>query len=448
MSKDLIYALDQIEAAPRGKARIEVLRTLDCPELRKLLNYTNSSNITFGVKQLTVQENAVFNQWWLNTVKFSNQQWWANLEYLLDKLAIRQITGGTAQTEIANFLSQCTPNQQKWTERIIKQDLRLNISTSSINEALPGTITKFALPLAKPFKDLKSLNGTWSLQPKMDGGRFVSYLRFKDGQLRSVNLLSRTGKEWGSSFDPIRRSLEQIGRQIQVKTCFDIVLDGEVVVFKNDRMDFQAIQRLFHAVDGRTPEGDMRYVLFDCASIHEYENPKTPYENRLYDLEQVIGPLLKDIDNIKIVQHKTIVNPKKENLDHLAEDYVTRMGCDGAIIRRLDRPPTNKKSSDITKVKPFEDGEAIIIDKVEGKGWLEGSLGALHCQMWVKGKATGPKFEIGTGEGLTKEIRQELWNDPKLIGKLVSFKYQRLSEDGVPILNTFRAIRHNDDIGQ
>src|SRR5688572_30199037 len=171
MPKDLIQALNQVEAAPRGQARVEVLKTLDCPELRQLLNYANSPDITFGVKQLPSPIKGLEETW-------SPAKWWVHLERLLKDLESRNLTGNHAQTQIAAFLGCCTPDQQKWTERIIKQDLRLNISTSSINEALPGTITKFALPLAKPFKELKSLEGQWSLQPKMDGGRFVSYLRF------------------------------------------------------------------------------------------------------------------------------------------------------------------------------------------------------------------------------------------------------------------------------
>ena len=299
---------------------------------------------------------------------------------------------------------------------------------------------QFKIPLAKPFKDLKSLKGRWALQTKMDGGRVVARLSSFGGK---VKLLSRTGKEW-KGFDDIKASLQALNKEICLPV--DSTLDGEVVIFKNGRMDFQAAQKMFHADDGRAPDGDMQYVMFDFATNSEYDNPKTNYDNRFYNLNEVVKPHLNKFKNLKIIDSEEVIDPKQAMLDERANKYVSELGCDGAIIRRLDKPPTNKKTSDITKVKPFLDAECVVIGKVEGKGWLEGSLGTVECQLLVDGKQSGPMFEIGTGIGFTKELRQELWDDKELIGKIVNFKYQRMSDDNVPVLTTFRAIRHPNDL--
>ncbi len=429
----LVEMLEKIEAAPLGNARLEAIRKADSPDLRRLLNYSLSGDITFGIKQVpeaTPAKTSVVGSLWFDTLEGK----------LLQPMASRDLTGNDAKTQIMSFLQRCDAIEAKWTERILKQDLRLSVGAKDVNKVLPGTIVVFSIPLAKPFKDLKSLTGRWALQPKMDGGRVVARLAKRGGP---VTLLSRTGKEW-KPFDDVKLSLHELNQRIY--SPVDITLDGEVVVVKNGRMDFQAIQKIFHTDDGRAADGDVKYVLFDYTEGTEYDFPTMPYERRLNDLETILPQFIKGLSNIEIIKTVKMANPTKEVLDKVANEFVATMGCDGAIIRRLDKVPTNSKSSDITKVKPFEDGEALITGKVEGKGHLAGSLGTLQCKFMINKKPTGPDFEIGTGEGLTKELRQELWDDPKLAGKIVNFKYLRLSDDGVPQLPTYRAIRHPDDI--
>lgn len=428
--EDVIEALQALEDAALGNDRLDTLGRVDSPELREILNYAMSPDITFGIKQLPEAKPA-------QVATMARHEWWPVLRDLLDELAERRLTGNAAKSRIGSFLGLCDPTEEKWAARILLQDLRLSIGATAVNNTLGGTvIRKFKLPLAKPFKELKSLKGSWYLQPKLDGGRCVAEID-KNGKVR---LTSRSGKEWGSAFRFIKKSVEQLSKDYNLT---NVCLDGELVIFKNGRMDFQAIQKMFHVVDDRPPDGDLRYVLFDLARGDEYHNPQQTYQYRYEDLQVSLGSLPLNID---LAAGEYLENPTQEYLDAKAVEFVQRLGCDGAIIRRADKVPSNKKSSDITKVKPFEDGEAVVIGKVEGKGHLEGSLGTMVCRMLVDKKPFGPEFEIGTGEGLTKDLRQELWNDPKLVGSLVNLKFQRLSDDGVPVLPTYRAIRHPDDM--
>ncbi len=432
---ELVKQLEKFEAAPLGNARLEAMKKGDSPEMRKLLNYALSPAITFGIKQVPSPAPA-------QVASMDEDDWFKYLEeHLLVPLSDRTLTGNAAKSAIASFLGLCSSVEVKWTERIIKQDLRLSVGAKDVNKVMPGTIALFSIPLAKPFKELKSLKGRWALQPKMDGGRTIARI----GEGGAVTLLSRTGKEW-KGFQSIKAEITRL--KLQSGTT----IDGEVVVFDSyGRMDFQAVQKLFHADDGREPEkGLLVYVMFDCAASDEYDDPHTIYEDRLQHLRNMMQSHSTHSFShgvLRIVSSRVVIDPTQEFLDKEAGDFVTTLGCDGAIIRRLDKAPTNKKTSDITKIKPFEDAEAMIVGKVEGEGWLVGSLGKLECRLLVKGKPTGPVFGMGTGEGLTKALRQELWDDEKLIGKIVNFKYQRLSDDNVPILPTYRAIRHPDDIG-
>lgn len=429
----LIDRLEQLEKAPLGNARLAKIKEMDTPELRELFNYALSGDITFGLKQVPEASPA-------QVATLKPEQWWPELTEILEDLADRSLTGNDAKARVASFLGLCSPNEAKWAERIIKQDLRLSVGAKDINKMIPGTIRVFEIPLAKPFKELKSLKGAWYIQPKMDGGRVVARLRKNGGK---VQLFSRTGKEW-KGFESIKEELGRLNVKLNFKE--DHILDGEVVVFKKGRMDFQAVQKLFHAED-RTPDGDLFFVAFDLCTMEEYFNPTLFYGMRFEYLQSELSQYQHSnaFPSIRIIQSQLVINPEQKMLDEKAVEYVQDLGCDGAIIRRTDTVVRNKKTSDITKVKPFEDGEAVVVGRVEGKGWLEGSLGTMVCQMLIDKTPVGPLFEIGTGEGLTKELRQQLWDDKKLVGSFVNLKYQRLSNDGVPVLPTYRAIRHPDD---
>ena len=75
------------------------------------------------------------------------------------------------------------------------------------------------------------------------------------------------------------------------------------------------------------------------------------------------------------------------------------------------------------KIKKFDDAEAVVVGHNEGTGWCEGMMGAIR--VYWKGKKH-LKFKIGSG--FDKHLRM---NPPK-IGSTVTFKYQGLTDDGIP----------------
>lgn len=427
----LIRSLELIESASLGNDRLASIRNNESKELKQYFYWALSPDVTFGIRKVDPDPDAPSSY-------RNDDEWWSALNELAyclskDEYGDRVMAGNSAKRAVSTLLSRCGPLQYKWASRMLLRDTRLNVGAKEINKLFgPSTIPLFAVPLAEQYKKLKSRLGNWYLQPKLDGGRCVA--RIVGGK---VTLLSRTGKEW-KGFQEIKDEIATLyGR---MGTTDDINFDGEIVVYKNGRMDFQAMQRLFFAQDGRAPEGDLKYVIFDMARGTEYDEPKTNYDDRLLNAMITMNAFAEGLKYLELVKYERVQDPTEQMLNDLAVKYVAEQGCDGLIMRRADSVPKNKRTSDITKVKPFEDAEATVIDKVEGKGWLEGSLGTMVCKM-----PSGVVFEIGTGEGLTKDLRQELWDDKQLIGSTVNFKYQRLSDDGVPVLPTFRAIRHPND---
>jgi DNA ligase-1 len=177
-------------------------------------------------------------------------------------------------------------------------------------------------------------------------------------------------------------------------------------------------------------------------------------------------------------RHKLIVSGGRvdarffDSLDELAayEDELVANGWEGAILRDPDAAyklgRSTLKEGILLKMKRFYDSEATVTGFVEQmtntnekttdeRGYAKrskkkegmipaGTLGALEME-W----ANGVKFEIGTGIGLTKELRLEIWNNQaKYLGKPTTFKYQRLGPNGAPLLPVFRCFRDPSDLEQ
>ena len=59
----------------------------------------------------------------------------------------------------------------------------------------------------------------------------------------------------------------------------------------------------------------------------------------------------------------------------------------------------------------------------------------------------GQTFPVGTGEGLTAELRQEIWdNRDKYLGKIITYKYQSYGVLNLPRLPIWRGFRSPDDM--
>jgi DNA ligase-1 len=75
----------------------------------------------------------------------------------------------------------------------------------------------------------------------------------------------------------------------------------------------------------------------------------------------------------------------------------------------------------LLKVKTFRDAEATVVGHQPGAGKHKGRLGALAVRL-----ADGTEFSVGTG--FTDKER----GTPPAIGSVITFRYQELSEAGVP----------------
>jgi DNA ligase-1 len=108
---------------------------------------------------------------------------------------------------------------------------------------------------------------------------------------------------------------------------------------------------------------------------------------------------------------------------HLKEELarVEALGGEGLMLRQPQSQYVAGRSATLLKVKSFKDDQATVIGHQPGAGRHKGRLGALLVRL-----ASGKEFSIGTG------FSDKQRESPPAIGATVTFKYQELSDGGVP----------------
>jgi DNA ligase-1 len=202
---------------------------------------------------------------------------------------------------------------------------------------------------------------------------------------------------------------------------------------------------------------DFYYNLFDWASDRPYDQRISEYENLCYSLRH---------SKIKAIETRTI-NSKDELLAY--EQKVLSLGYEGVMVRTPKGPykqgRSTVKEQYLLKVKRFKDSEAVIIGFVEGQtnnnlakknevghtkrstckeGMMaSNTLGAFS----VRDLNTNVEFEIGTGKGLTQELKQAIWNDQKsYLNKIVKYKFFEIGTLDLPRFPSFQGFRDPDDL--
>jgi DNA ligase-1 len=121
-------------------------------------------------------------------------------------------------------------------------------------------------------------------------------------------------------------------------------------------------------------------------------------------------------------------------VDHLRGELkrVEALGGEGLMLRRPGSAYEVGRSHSLLKVKSFFDAEARVIGHQDGAGRHRGRLGALLVEL-----QDGTRFAVGSG--LSDAER----GAPPPLGSIITFRYQELSDGGVPRFPTYVGVRHD-----
>jgi DNA ligase-1 len=139
--------------------------------------------------------------------------------------------------------------------------------------------------------------------------------------------------------------------------------------------------------------------------------------------------LIKDKGPAHAVAHE---HARCKGIAHLKEELlrVEALGGEGLMLRQPQSQYVIGRSSTLLKVKTFHDAEATVIGHQPGAGRHKGRLGALLVKL-----PDGTEFSVGTG---FSDAERKV---PPAIGSTITFRYQELSDGGVPRFPSYVGIR-------
>lgn len=194
-----------------------------------------------------------------------------------------------------------------------------------------------------------------------------------------------------------------------------LTLDGELWA---GRKRFQRAVSIVRRQDASDDWKEIVFVVFDAPAT------AGTFEDRL----AVAGDaLVGGAAHVRVHTHE-----RCRDIAHLREelDRVEREGGEGLMMRRPGSRYEIGRSRTLLKVKTFRDAEAVVVGHLPGAGKHKGRLGALLVEM-----PDGKRFSVGTG--LSDEERLH----PPDLGTVITYRYQELSDGGVPRFPSFVGIR-------
>jgi ATP-dependent DNA ligase len=237
-------------------------------------------------------------------------------------------------------------------------------------------------------------------QPKIDGCRAV----YKNGMFMSRN--------W-----------KRFHNLDHINITTDYIFDGELY---SEDIPFEELVGIIKKEkvkdEDKSKIDSLIYVIYDIII-----EDKT-YQERMDIIENL------DIFNKNVKKIKTDICHDTNEIRSLHDIYVSN-GYEGLMLRNIEGHYKQKyRSKDLQKFKDFKDSEYIIDNFSQGQGLEEG------CVIWECKTERGLKFKVRT-KG-TRESRRDQYKKAKdYIGKLLTVKYQNLTEEGIPRFPVGLAIR-------
>lgn len=287
--------------------------------------------------------------------------------------------------------------KSKW-EKQKKKGYVENV-TSAENDEIDDLIEGGIVPmLAQSFsKHAAKIKYPCYGQPKLDGIRCIAIL--KDGK---CTLWSRTRK--------LITGVPHIARKVEKQfEGYDIILDGELYNHQFKK-DFEKIVSFVRQEVPAVGHEVVQYHIYDTVNSQEFQD-------RIAFLRDFFGNQGAG-ETLQLVN--TYLVGSEDEIPSLFADSVA-VGYEGIMLRNAASLYLNKRSSDLQKVKEFEDAEFDIIGVDEGRGKLTGHVGAFVCRT-----KDGKEF-LAKMSGDTGKLKEYFENHALWQGKRLTVKYQGLT---------------------
>lgn len=267
-------------------------------------------------------------------------------------------------------------------------------------------------------------------------------------KIDGIRCLKVGGCALAASFKPIPNAYV---RSVVERPEIPDGLDGELIVPG-------AFQDVTSAIMSRDGEPPFEWHIFDWYMPEPYH----------YRVEKLAAWFDQSAPG-----HLVFVEPERITTLPELQAYIEKTlaaGFEGVMVRSPDGPykcgRATVREGYLLKIKPFADAEALVVGFEEQYHNINppeiNELGLMRRSLSIAGKvpagtlgkflcrdlATGVEFELGTGVGLTHALRKEVWGHrEKYLGKLVTYKYQKIGTKDAPRQPIFKGFRDPLDMG-
>lgn len=408
--------LEKLNSTNSTNEKLEILKNVS-DDTKMFFEVCYNSRIVFGIKKIPQYENIS------NDVSLKQA-----IDFLLEKIATRKITGNKAIDALKDLLSNC--KEPETLEKLIKRNAECGVNVSMLNKAFgKGFIKEIPCMLAQPMnqKTLAKIKFPAISQLKCDGMRCII---IKD--TNGINAFSRNGSPL--EITPILDIIKEFNHP-ELSESF--IVDAEIIGIENGQvMSRQISNGLCNKLIRNTISSDELAKLgIQVWDFIQSEEDKTPYYLRLERANLFVRYL--NTNSIQSVESR-VVNNIEEAQTHFNEKL--EQGLEGIILKNADNIWENKRSNDLVKFKEELTIDLKVVDVIPGTGEFEGGLGALVCETEC-GKL---KVNIGTGFSLEdRGLQNDLSGGKKKViviedfekvksrylGEIVEVMYNTIIED-------------------
>jgi bifunctional non-homologous end joining protein LigD len=246
----------------------------------------------------------------------------------------------------------------------------------------PDPLPSFIAPCLATLVDEPPEGDGWVHEIKLDGYRLQARI---DG--RTVHLLTRSGLDWTARFPSLAKALSKLKLQ-------SAVIDGEAVVL--DDGGVTSFAKLVASLDAGRSD-DMTFVAFDLLYLNGVDIRDALLAARK-DLLQAIVARTSEPDRLRYSAHLT-----QAGRDVL--EGACRLGLEGIISKRIDRPYRSGRGRDWLKSKCIQTDEFVI------GGYVASTVDARAVGALALGTFEGGKFVYAgrVGTGFTHAIARAVW---------------------------------------
>ena len=219
-------------------------------------------------------------------------------------------------------------------------------------------------------------------------------------------------------------ALEEYGLMVlRFKSVYEMVFENRVT---------KAFLRAIPGLDD--------YALLGKAWFHttEMEHGRAKWDHVVFDMPAVRGTFVERLRQLRRENlerwhfTRVLYQDVCQDVAHLRTelDRIEALGGEGLMLRQPGSHYEAGRSHTLLKVKRFHDTEACVIEHLPGAGRHRGRLGALLVSL-----ANGTQFHVGTG---FSDAQRE---NPPPVGSTITFRYQELTDGGVPRFPSFVRVR-------